>query len=202
MVWRSPRACQAPLLAMHVQLAQTPRTPAPAALTDAQPIVRGRAPVARISYYGMEMSQVQTARPGCEHPLPSAVFHPGAPSPRQAAAPSPPPSAWVCPQACRDGAAVRAVSQKLGRDVCVCVYLCVCCAHVCVHMYVCTCTCGHGCACSVFAHAHVCEYMSLCLCVRARVCTHVCLCSCSRVRGRDVCARAPSWGCLPVMNEH
>lgn len=35
-----------------------------------QPIVPGKGPVARI-YYRMKISQVQTTRPGCEHPLPS-----------------------------------------------------------------------------------------------------------------------------------
>ena len=121
------RACQAPLLALHIQLAQTPHTPAPAALRDAQPIVRGRAPAARISYYGMEMSQVQTTRPGCEHPLPSPVFHPGAPRPCQATAPSPhpPPGSARRPTGIPGRRSVL-VSQKLGRDVCMCVYLCVC----------------------------------------------------------------------------
>ena len=201
----APGACPAPRLGAHNQLAQTPHTQAPAMLRAAQPIVRGRAPCARISYYGMEISQVQTARPGCECRCPPSVLFPRP----QAALPSrcspylPRPSARGCPQAGRDpGAEVRAGESETWQGcVYVCVYRCVhLCVHVCICVYEC---CTHTPVCThvrVYICAHMCcthvhLYMRVgvggVLCLHVHVCaqeytcvawyTHVYPCLCSRV---------------------
>ena len=183
---REPAHC--PRLGTHNQLAQTPHTQAPAVLRAAQPIVQGRASRSRNSYYGMEISQVQTTRPGCERRcLPSVLFwSPQAALPSRCSPHLPRPSARGCPKTCRDpGVEVRAGESDLaGLCVCVRIYVCVhLCVHVCICVYVC---CTHTPVCThvlyTFTSVHTCV-VHVYICVRVSyTCTPVHAC------GRGWCA--------------